>query len=222
MTETALKSDTTQRAIPTGAVEKIGVERIPIVREVLADLDTPLSVYLKLAAGPYSYLFESVQGGEKWGRYSIIGLPCRRRYTINGRRLACFDYGRLLSEEELDDPLARIDQLRGQYRVPDLDELPARDDRAPPRRVIDGRPGQRAQSEQHRRRVVEIAVPVREAHHRGHVSRVGGDPRDRRLVRRQKRGTEQEGTVFVLPPKPDWRAELKRVFVRPVTLGRPE
>jgi hypothetical protein len=54
-----------------------GFNRIPLMREVLADLDTPLSTYLKLASGPYSYLFESVQGGEKWGRYSIIGLPCR-------------------------------------------------------------------------------------------------------------------------------------------------
>lgn len=41
---------------------------IPLAREVFADLDTPLSVYLKLANNPYSYLFESVQGGEKWGR----------------------------------------------------------------------------------------------------------------------------------------------------------
>ena len=48
--------------------------RIPITRQVLADLETPLSVYLKLALGPNSYLFESVQGGEKWGRYSLIGL----------------------------------------------------------------------------------------------------------------------------------------------------
>ena len=54
-----------------------GYNRIPVMREVLADLDTPLSSYLKLAAGPYSYLFESVQGGEKWGRYSMIGLPAR-------------------------------------------------------------------------------------------------------------------------------------------------
>ncbi|HXK58074.1 MAG TPA: anthranilate synthase component I, partial [Gammaproteobacteria bacterium] len=53
-----------------------GYNRIPLMCEVLADLDTPLSVYLKLANAPYSYLFESVQGGEKWGRYSIIGLPC--------------------------------------------------------------------------------------------------------------------------------------------------
>ncbi|MBP9604000.1 MAG: anthranilate synthase component I, partial [Chromatiaceae bacterium] len=45
-----------------------GYNRIPLVREVLADLDTPLSAYLKLAGEPYSCLFESVQGGEKWGR----------------------------------------------------------------------------------------------------------------------------------------------------------
>ena len=46
--------------------------RIPVSREVLADLETPLTAYRKLAEGPYSYFFESVQGGEKWGRYSII------------------------------------------------------------------------------------------------------------------------------------------------------
>ena len=46
--------------------------RIPVTREILADLETPLSCYLKLARGPYSYLFESVEGGEKWGRYSLF------------------------------------------------------------------------------------------------------------------------------------------------------
>jgi anthranilate synthase component 1 len=54
-----------------------GYTRVPVYRSVLADLDTPLSVYLKLADGPDSYLFESVEGGETWGRYSIIGLPCK-------------------------------------------------------------------------------------------------------------------------------------------------
>ena len=57
--------------------------RIPVMREVSADLDTPLSIYQKLASGPYSYLFESVQGGEKWGRYSIIGLPCNTLLRIS-------------------------------------------------------------------------------------------------------------------------------------------
>ena len=46
-----------------------GFNRIPVTREVLADPDTPLSAYVKLADGPYSYLFESVHGGEQWGRY---------------------------------------------------------------------------------------------------------------------------------------------------------
>ena len=62
-----------------------GYNRIPVMREVLADLDTPLSTYLKLADAPYSYLLESVQGGEKWGRYSIIGLPCRTRIEVRGK-----------------------------------------------------------------------------------------------------------------------------------------
>ena len=68
-----------------------GFNRIPVVREVLADLDTPLSVYLKLADGPYSYLFESVHGGEKWGRYSIIGLPGRLRLEVRGDEITLFD-----------------------------------------------------------------------------------------------------------------------------------
>ena len=55
-----------------------GYNRIPLMREVLADFDTPLSTYMKLCTAPYSYLFESVQGGEKWGRYSIIGLPAKK------------------------------------------------------------------------------------------------------------------------------------------------
>ena len=48
-------------------LREAGYNRIPLMCEVLADLDTPVSIYLKLAQGRYSYLFESVQGGEKWG-----------------------------------------------------------------------------------------------------------------------------------------------------------
>jgi len=61
-----------------------GYNRIPVAREILSDLDTPLSVYLKLADGPYTYLLESVAGGETWGRHSIIGLPSRRVYKLRG------------------------------------------------------------------------------------------------------------------------------------------
>ncbi len=98
--------------------------RIPVWRTVLADLDTPLSVYLKLADGSDSFLFESVEGGETWGRYSIIGLPARKRFTINGHKLETFELGRKVSEETLDDPLGRIESIRTRYQVPELDELP--------------------------------------------------------------------------------------------------
>ena len=61
-----------------------GYTHIPVVLETFADLDTPLSVYLKLANEPYSYLLESVQGGERFGRYSVIGLPARSRIEVRG------------------------------------------------------------------------------------------------------------------------------------------
>ena len=67
-----------------------GYRQIPITRTILADMETPLSAYRKLASGPYSFLFESVQGGEKWGRYSIIGLPARRWLTVSGNDVTLF------------------------------------------------------------------------------------------------------------------------------------
>jgi anthranilate synthase component 1 len=64
-----------------------GYTRIPVVAEARADLYTPLAVYLKLANGPYTYLLESVVGGERFGRYSFIGLACAERIEARGRTL---------------------------------------------------------------------------------------------------------------------------------------
>ncbi len=102
-----------------------GYNRIPLVREVFSDLDTPLSVYLTLADAPYAYLFESVEGGETWGRYSIIGLPANRIYALRGHTLEVRSHGEIVETRELADPLAEIDRLRAQYRVPRLEGLPA-------------------------------------------------------------------------------------------------
>ncbi len=101
-----------------------GYNRIPLMREALADLDTPLSTYLKLANGPYSYLFESVQGGEKWGRYSIIGLPCRKVVRIDGYRVRVFEDNREIETEEVADPLAWVEDFYARYRIPELEALP--------------------------------------------------------------------------------------------------
>lgn len=94
-----------------------GYNRIPLMREVLADLDTPLSAYLKLANGPYSYLFESVQGGEKWGRYSIIGLPCHTVVRVAGHAISVEKDGELLESVHADDPLAWIENFQARYKV---------------------------------------------------------------------------------------------------------
>ena len=102
-----------------------GYNRIPLVREVLADLDTPLSVYLKLAEGPYSYLLESVQGGEKWGRYSIIGLPCRTPGP--GQRVSASPSSgtaHVVETVESADPLAWIEAFQARFRVAEPPGLP--------------------------------------------------------------------------------------------------
>ena len=101
-----------------------GYTRIPVVREVLSDLDTPLSVYLKLADGPHTYLFESVEGGERFGRYSIIGLPARRVYAFAGSTFYATELGELVDFREIDDPFAEVERLRAAHRVPEIPGLP--------------------------------------------------------------------------------------------------
>lgn len=101
-----------------------GFNRIPLMREVLADLDTPLSTYLKLARGPYSYLFESVQGGEKWGRYSMIGLPARTVLRVAGKEISVVEDGKVIERETVSDPLDFVRRFQARYRVPPLPGLP--------------------------------------------------------------------------------------------------
>jgi anthranilate synthase component 1 len=100
-----------------------GFNRIPLVREVLADLETPLSTFLKLANQPYSYLLESVQGGEKWGRYSMIGLACDSRLEIRGKAVSIFQGSKSVTTQ-CTDPLDEVRKFQNQYSVPDLPEMP--------------------------------------------------------------------------------------------------
>ncbi len=99
-------------------------QRTPLVREVLADLDTPLSTYLKLANAPYSYLFESVHGGEKWGRYSIIGLPCRTRLKVFNRDIVIEQDDAVIERMTVEDPLSYISEFQQRYQVEERDGLP--------------------------------------------------------------------------------------------------
>lgn len=102
-----------------------GYNRIPVTLETFADLDTPLSVYLKLADAPYSYLLESAHGGDLWARYSIIGLPARRVIRVRGHAATVEIDGAVVETHTLDDPLAWIERYQSRFRVPDADVLHA-------------------------------------------------------------------------------------------------
>ena len=98
--------------------------RIPVTRELLADLETPLSVYAKLANEPYTYLFESVESSEKWGRYSIIGLRAQETVKVYDRRVVREKDGEILEDVQVDDPLAYVQAYQAQFSVPELEALP--------------------------------------------------------------------------------------------------
>jgi len=99
-----------------------GFNRIPLVLESFADLDTPLSVYAKLANQPYSYLLESVEGGDKFGRYSIIGLPSKLRIQVNDNRILVLEGDKVKKEINDENPLDFIDNFMANFKVPtDLD-----------------------------------------------------------------------------------------------------
>ena len=100
-----------------------GYNRIPLVVETFADLDTPLSLYLKLANKPYSYLLESVQGGERFGRYSFIGLPAETRITVRGRRIT-LTHPAGETTHDADNPLDFIKEYQSRFKVASLPGLP--------------------------------------------------------------------------------------------------
>ena len=101
-----------------------GYNRIAVSTEVLADLETPITAYRKLAQGPYYYFFESVQGGEKWGRYSIIGLPCHTMLKVYGHRAEVWEGGELTESLGVDDPLAYAEAFRQRYKTAPREDLP--------------------------------------------------------------------------------------------------
>ncbi len=105
------------------ALSAQGYNRIPLVLETFADLDTPLSLYVKLAATRYSFLLESVVGGERFGRYSFIGLPARVCLRARGTTIEVEDRGTVVERHE-GDPLAFVGEFMRRYRVAPRPGLP--------------------------------------------------------------------------------------------------
>jgi anthranilate synthase component 1 len=100
-----------------------GYNRIPLVASLNADLDTPLSAYLKLAGQPNSFLLESVVGGERFGRYSFIGLPARTRIQAFDQKIQVLTDGQVIQEETA-DPLTFVEQYLSQFRAAPVAGLP--------------------------------------------------------------------------------------------------
>jgi len=96
---------------------RAGYNRVPVVLETFADLDTPLSIYLKLANRPHTYLLESVVGGERFGRYSFIGLAAETRIEARGETCAEFRGARKLGETRTRDALAWVNDYLARFRV---------------------------------------------------------------------------------------------------------
>ena len=95
-----------------------GYNRIPLVLETFADLDTPLSLYLKLANAPFSYLLESVQGGERFGRYSIIGLPAKTRIIANGFTVQVLNDNQVIETHANTNALDFVKQFQARFKTP--------------------------------------------------------------------------------------------------------
>lgn len=99
-------------------------KKTPVSIEILADMETPLTVYKKLANKPFSYLFESVEGGEKWARYSLIGLPCSKVIKVNKNQIQILKDGKIKEEFTVSDPLEFLEDYQEDIKVKFNDELP--------------------------------------------------------------------------------------------------
>jgi len=96
---------------------------LPISRTVSAPEDTPLSLYSKIADQKNNFLLESVEGGERWAQYSIIGFDCIDTIKVSGNTIETSIAGvtnKFISE----NPLEAIEELTAQYQAPDIENLP--------------------------------------------------------------------------------------------------
>lgn len=97
---------------------------IPVSREVLCDLETPISAFWKLRRGKWSFLLESVEGGERWARYTSMGTEPRRIYRAKGSRLEIEEPGVGQQVLEVEDPLAFLAERQAKKRLAPVEGLP--------------------------------------------------------------------------------------------------
>ncbi|MCX5778256.1 MAG: anthranilate synthase component I [Elusimicrobia bacterium] len=109
------------------AVKKLAAagNLIPVYKEIVADTETPVSTFLKLAAGePYSYLLESVEGGERWARYSFISWAPKRIFISKGKQFSVTAPGKAPQWQSTEDPLASLKELMENFKPVSVEGLP--------------------------------------------------------------------------------------------------
>ncbi|MBN1959262.1 MAG: anthranilate synthase component I [Desulfuromonadales bacterium] len=97
---------------------------IPVYREILADMETPVSAFRKIDDGVSAFLLESIEGGEKWARYSFLGSGPSRVYRCRGRYFEVVSAGVVVESGEVDDPIEKLRQLMAVYRPVEVEGLP--------------------------------------------------------------------------------------------------
>jgi anthranilate synthase component I len=97
---------------------------IPVYREFLADMETPVTAFRKLDGPYHSFLLESVEGGEKWGRYSFIGIGPSIIFRSRGQFVEIKQLGRTIFEGQVDDPIEKLREFMGRYRAVELEDMP--------------------------------------------------------------------------------------------------
>jgi anthranilate synthase component 1 len=97
---------------------------VPIACEILGDLETPVSAFLKIHRGGHGFLLESVQGGEKWGRYSFLGSEPERIWTARSRAVEVRTRDGIVERREVPDVLEALREWLRAYRPVPLPGLP--------------------------------------------------------------------------------------------------
>ena len=105
-------------------LKSAGYNTIPVYRQRLADTETPLSIFARFKDQAQAYLFESVEGGENWARYSMIGLGESTVFSCNAGVLTIQQADGSISQQNCSDPFQYIREFLAQFKVPSQTELP--------------------------------------------------------------------------------------------------
>ena len=97
---------------------------IPIFEEIHYDLESPISAFRKIDDGKTSFLLESVEGGEKWGRYSFLGSGSSHLFRSKGEEFEILKNGEILQKGKVQDPLRGLEDFMGNYHPVLQDSLP--------------------------------------------------------------------------------------------------